>query len=333
MDKTENSPDGASESRKDPLPIGESSPTAQEKPSIDPGVITKRQENVDSRNRQGDSDNNQGKTREPLPVRVIEDDELSKFELATIRFGRYGIGIAVATFLVACVSGYFFYGQFQQAANQTDLLGIAARQARIEAKDNRISTKQQLEFAQQQTQAAQDAVKAVQRQMRQDQRAWIIPRLYNSDFIVGKRIVAYLDFRNTGKTPAKKATARYRMEILDYNEGPTFNYNEPPSRSGWYSQTILPTQEPLKLGVSDIQNVPGSNKTEPRILTQELADRFKNKKVWLAVEGKVTYEDIFGYKHWITTCDYRFDMANGDFVQDVTPGMKKCAKQNDTDNQ
>lgn len=108
---------------------------------------------------------------DPLSTRVVEDDELSTFERTTIKFGRWGSIVAAATLLVAGGTGIVFYEQFVEMASQTNLLAIAAKQARIEAKDASIATAKQLFIAQEQVKtaqlqadAAQASVKVIQRQ-------------------------------------------------------------------------------------------------------------------------------------------------------------------------
>ena len=71
------------------------------------------------------SDSDTQKDKEPLLVRVIEDDELSSFEERSISFARWGIGIAIFTILIGVGTAIVFWGQFRETWAQTDILAIS----------------------------------------------------------------------------------------------------------------------------------------------------------------------------------------------------------------
>ena len=119
------------------------------------------------------SDSDTQKDKEPLLVRVIEDDELSSFEERSISFARWGIGIAIFTILIGVGTAIVFWGQFRETWAQTDILAISGRQARRDSAESSINTAKQIAIAQQQANAAQESVKAIRRQFAFAQRPWI----------------------------------------------------------------------------------------------------------------------------------------------------------------
>jgi hypothetical protein len=163
------------------LPIGKPAPIVPPIPIAEPFIQdTVAQQNIDPELSDSHRTEDETKHIKPMPVRVVndplstrvvEDDELSTFERTTIKFGRWGSIVAAATLLVAGGTGIVFYEQFVEMASQTNLLAIAAKQARIEAKDASIATAKQLFIAQEQVKtaqlqadAAQASVKVIQRQ-------------------------------------------------------------------------------------------------------------------------------------------------------------------------
>jgi hypothetical protein len=83
---------------------------------------------------------------ESLTVRAIEDDELSNFERRTLNYARAGLIIAVITFVIAFLTGWIFLNQLKEFSEQTDVLELGAKQARIDAKNAAVVTEGSLKL-------------------------------------------------------------------------------------------------------------------------------------------------------------------------------------------
>jgi hypothetical protein len=137
--------------------------------------------------------------------------------------------------------------------------------------------------------------------MRKDQRAWMDVQEVGFQNEVGKPIAITMAFRNTGKTPAMNVYMVFKLEMLNIADGPTFDYSNKHLVSE-VSGTFFPNTPPLRLGLSPLIAGPGTDDVQGTVLTQDVADKFKNGQIWYAAHGRVSYEDIFGGKHWMTRC-------------------------------
>jgi hypothetical protein len=217
LEQAGDSDDKAQKPDKQPLPVGELTPAALpvnrvEPPSRAPILQQDIGTNPPGNPGGGDEANNPDPmpvrvVNDPLLTRVVEDDELGEFEARTLRYARWGFGVAIVTLVLALGTGAVFFGQFSEMANQTDLLGRAARQARTDAKDAGIATAKQLVIAQEQANAAKDSVKAIQTQMRIMSRPWVNAESFEIKKMVlppngGFSIYGDLTMKNTGASIA-----------------------------------------------------------------------------------------------------------------------------------
>lgn len=273
------------------------------------------------------------KAPKPLPVRVVNDalltraivdDELSTFEKRTLKYARWGFFVAAVTLAVVAVTGIIFWGQLKEMSGQTDLLAIASRQARSDAKDASIAAASQLGFVRQQAQAAEDGVAAIKRQMRQDQRAWI--KITSPEQLItteGYPLVVPFHFLNTGKTTALNYTAETVVRVLPIEQEPTFDYNR-----GDHSYDVAGI-----LYGNDSRDVQGSlyaahtwkkpSYPSPLPWTRDENERFFAGRAYIVTFARVRYSDIFGVKHWTHFCNWSAHAP-------LTPTFK-CANYNRVD--
>lgn len=204
------------------------------------------------------------------------------------------------------------------------------RQSQTENADASVKAVQwlaQLKIAQLQVKAAQDSATAIQRQMRQDQRAWVNARQVGVQFDVGKPISIGLAVQNTGKTPARRFHGVFKLEVLNNTEEPTFNYS-----AKYLLRTagqILPGEQ-IPLGLTLLIPAKGTETVQPTLLTQDFADKYNKGQIWIAGEGTISYEDIFGIKHWTNVCRFTFKVP-AESIASTPPSANKCANYNNTD--
>ena len=167
--------------------------------------------------------------------------------------------------------------------------------------------------------------------MRADQRAWINIQSSSVLLVVGKPIVYPLIVANTGKTPARKIDGVFIVEVLDAGDIPSFDYSNELLRSGWKANALFPIPPTLMEGLVAVRQIPGTKTTEPVALSQELLDKYNNGKIWFAIQGKVTYEDVFGVSHWMNICHGQVHGDANGFIQVPQLGIVRCAGYNDVD--
>jgi hypothetical protein len=77
------------------------------------------------------------------------------------------------------------------------------------------------------------------------------------------------------------------------------------------------------------RQIPGTQTTEEITFSPDFQAKYDANQLWFAVEGKLTYEDVFGVKHWFTFC-----LANVNSSNLTIPSPKsaeKCIEYNDMD--
>jgi hypothetical protein len=254
------------------------------------------------------------KIDQPLRVDLIKDGELTSFEKKTVRLGYWGSIIAACSLVAACVAAWVVFGQFKEMAGQTDLMDIASRQARRDSAEASAATAKQLQIAQQQADAAQEQVAAVTKEMRLDQRAWVVATTFSlsNEPEVNKEFRVNVSVTNTGKTPAIKATQAAspfvwpneppRVRFLRANKGsPVSTMVVPASANG-----ISFDSAPLTL----------TSDGDIYAYTHHLT------KVY--VEAIVWYSDVFGNPHWTRICAYHT-------YGDALTKFSFCTKGNEVD--
>jgi len=119
---------------------------------------------------------------------------------------------------------------------------------------------------QMQATAAQDSVKAVQRQMRQDQRAWIVftpaPPVVedNGPFLQSFKFV------NTGKTPAKRIWIDADIEVVKNADSPRLRYGHGHIHAITTTGIFYPNSDPMIFTIDRRQVNPETGKNEPSLL-------------------------------------------------------------------
>lgn len=165
MDTEPHNDESTSPGKEDALPLAERMSSTPRMEAVQPLIPAAPQQNgspsLDNQSRK----NNEHKSDSPLLVRIIEDDELSKFEEKTVRFGRWGIFITTLSLIAASCAAIFVYQQVQEMRGQTDLLGTAAHQARVDANDSAKTSAEQLRALQSQITVAQSGTKALEGQL------------------------------------------------------------------------------------------------------------------------------------------------------------------------
>ena len=263
------------------------------------------------------------KSKEIL-VRLIKDDALSQFERKTLFWGRIGIVLTVITLAVGIVTLVVFYRQLSVMQTGLD-------EAESESRATNRHARQQLREMQAQ-------VDAVQRQMRQDQRAWLAltmdwPTVKDAKGeIIGKVVhvtenqplVVPMRLTNSGKTIARIVQADIFVEVVKTVESPHLGSG---NGAPWQFSAgiILPNtpsdfpayrQEPKKTGLEAMfQLTPTEN--------QDLSTG----RAYLAVHGKMTYRDVFGFPHWTKFCGWVPLNPSPRYYN-----SKKCSDYNDVDN-
>jgi len=167
--------------------------------------------------------------------------------------------------------------------------------------------------------------------MRAEQRAWINVQTSSTQLEIGKPIVYPLIFGNTGKTPARNVNGVFIMEVLNSADEPSFDYSSPLLKSTLTDHALFPNSPTTILGLTPLHQIPGTKTVEPIELTQDLLDKFNNGQIWFAAEGKISYEDIFGVKHWMNICHAMFHAGSANFVGLPPVGTQRCVEYNDVD--
>lgn len=289
----------------------------------------------------------------PLLVRVIEDDELSKFERTTLRYGVLGIFVAFLALVAACVTAYFINGQFKEMSNQTGILSASFEKQKQDSAAAAITTAQQLSIAQKQAKAAQNSVLTLERQMELTERPWIKIELGEKgdeekiELLqrVGDPLTIPIRLTNTGNTPAKHIVAAIQIQIVPKGKEPR------PPRGHLIKLASSPNDVTKKdvRGLKEWHALPGFGITSGRLfagahisakvaragivdgkavpipLTVEEATDLVHKNTYVMMSGEGHYFDGFGVEHWTRFCN--------DFFMDGEAGTNKnCVKYAEDDN-
>lgn len=262
-----------------------------------------------------------------------EADRQNTTQQAIRRAALYAFGAAVLYAGLAAIQLNEIHTQTAQVFHQAE---VENANASAEFGQNF----RQLKTAQQQVTAAQDSVKAVTNEMREDERAWIFPKVVDYQVIPCKPPIAVppksavivhcepimvtIDFPNTGKTPAKKFKVVARMEILNAADSPTFDYSNDLLVDGEDANLVTPSPANPKgmyLYLAERSVIPGTKTVKPIFLTPDLQSK------WFSVEGRLTYKDVFNTWHWLTFCFANYSVT----PTDIPDGVEKCAQYNDMD--
>ena len=162
-------------------------------------------------------------------------------------------------------------------------------------------------------QIAEATLKSTKDSFERDQRAWIIVEklLLEDEPRIGQKITVHGRFQNTGKTPARKETLFWGIDIRSSAPPTEIIYSKiyKPIR------VVIPSGPLRSLSISTEQTV-----------TQELLDSINKKKLVLYVYGLIEYKDTFDQQLRTTEfCGfYNPDRrTEGDF------GLQACADHNE----
>lgn len=152
------------------------------------------------------------------------------------------------------------------------------------------------------------------RAMRIDQRAWINVKLQIDQIEAGQPLHGTVKVVNTGKTPAKKVAGTASVQKVANNKSPKL---EGLLIRTVFSALIPPGGElPLSVTSQDDKSVINLTKTD--------IEDLRSGKAYIAVLGKLWYEDIYDTPHWIKYCLWK-DFSPG------TYSAAECVNSNETD--
>jgi hypothetical protein len=327
LDNEPHANDGAANTNQDPLPLGESVsaalPVELPKPIVSYPIV---KQDIPSSPPNDASRRDAKKPKEPLQIRIVEDDELNSFEKKTIRFGTAGIVVAGLSLIAACLAAFFIFQQFKEMAAQTDLSSRSAKQARVDAKDSGIATAKQLAILQGQLTQQRDALQI-------DQRPWLKFELggdrpkdadpNNGKWKVltttaGQPIKIEVRVTNIGKTTAEKIfgtlIVQYvpkgakpilpkRENRISFTEGKKSGKREKGDLPGtaWGEATLYPNEVSQNSFSRSRWGKNGTLEDDPITPTEKT--ELDNGNAYLLLLGEIWYSDVFGVRHWTKFCE------------------------------
>lgn len=163
------------------------------------------------------------------------------------------------------------------------------------------------------TEATRHAVSDSNRNFRSDERAWVGITFPNVDFqreSIGKVFEVPMVVTNTGKTPAQHINIKGVVSIVHDRIG---NIDIPPSdiTHGFSLVRIELLQPNQTIKDWPLAALDTSGPTKPVITTKVIVDHIGNASYTVVIHGRITYEDIFGYKHWLTFCHNANGLVGG----------------------
>lgn len=156
LDTEPNCDDGTQHGKEHTLPVTGETPTQSSIQPSNPVVPPSPENRVATDPDEQPRQSRKVEVQEPLPIHIVKDDELSQFERKTVFFGFWSIVIASVSLIAAISAAFFIYQQFKEMASQTNLAGIAARQARVDSKESSKQFQHQLALLQSQVVAASE---------------------------------------------------------------------------------------------------------------------------------------------------------------------------------
>jgi len=155
------------------LPISEIASTNPAMKPADPIVPAATQQHVAGNLEKDTKKGEMTRNNQPIRVEIIREDELSKFEGKTVRFGKWGLVIASLSLIAAVAAAIFVWEQFVEMAGQTDILAMDARRARDDSAAASVATSKQLWLFQRQLTEAHNANELNRKQWEAQNRPWI----------------------------------------------------------------------------------------------------------------------------------------------------------------
>jgi hypothetical protein len=226
--------------------------------------------------------------KEPLLVRVIEDDELSQFERKTVRVAWWGFGIAVLSLVATVCAGIVFYRQFTEMAKQTTILSASFEKQKIDSAASEVTASAQLTILQGQLTQQQAAT-------RLEQRAWISIVGTGLDYRTSDRTGllnarGIIDIMNSGRSPALNVHMWRCAEVMEHEPSVDSGIRKTPGCSTKRIGVQGPGV-PIKMQETDDTQV---------VVKDSLPVNPEAPGSHLYVWGVITYKDIFGGKYHFT---------------------------------
>jgi hypothetical protein len=229
----------------------------------------------------------------------------------------------------ASAKAFEMFRQLNISKEQATAARDAVIQATIESANNSKRVEQQLKIAGQQAKAAQDSAIAIQRQIRQDQRAWMVAKIDGAKEIeISKAYTVTGQFINTGKTAARSVLIRYVVGRVKNGEDPIFSYGVP--HEGIDPGQVVPNRA-IEFRAHEVQRDPTSGELIPISLTADDFSTFSQMQWFFVVYGTIDYLDAFGVPHWTHFCIWQATAEST--TQRVGHWTaRKCTDYNDADN-
>jgi hypothetical protein len=160
-----------------------------------------------------------------------------------------------------------------------------------------------------------------------EQRAWMNVLVGKAALQDGSPINMPIRIINSGKTPAHNVQGVVVINLLEEKDQPDFNY-----RSG-HPRYAINTGIAIPNFPSDMswpvlpKHVPKGKPVNPIVTTSEIRTGIQDGSLYIVVHGRITYDDIFGTKHWIKFCSYAHNVVGvpEQFTADT------CGPYNDVD--
>jgi hypothetical protein len=160
----------------------------------------------------------------------------------------------------------------------------------------------------------------MQHQLRLDQRAWIGFVLPSNFPLDGEVTPATLQVTNFGKTPARQVEGNIIATLMMKIQEPSFDYSVGHPHNRFYAGAVFPNS-PFPVTIN-VQRYEGT----PKIISPaDLRKELETGQSYIVFYGEITYEDVFGKKHWT-----RFCTGSGTAMQQLD-ALKKCIAYNDVD--
>ena len=142
--------------------------------------------------------------------------------------------------------------------------------------------------------AARDAVTQSRSNAHLDQRAWIGIGNITGEPALGQIWKIIVVFHNSGKTPARNLHGVSLPDPVKKGGSPNFSYTHDKHFSGGmippngdFNATLIPTRS--------------KSTGKPSPMTQPLLDSITTGDLSVYVHGRITYDDIYGCTHWLTS--------------------------------
>lgn len=147
-------------------------------------------------------------------------------------------------------------------------------------------------YAFEQVAQMKEAVKTQIAQNKLDQRAWMGITKVTGNMEIGKPIIIIIEFRNVGKTPAKKVTSSPVIVATEVRDRPDFDYEKTLEKT---SRGIVAPQQPIFIIRKAFSDWEDHHRDS---LIKDVLSGTKR----FYVHGILDYEDIFKCPHWLTYC-------------------------------